>query len=205
MSCLGVHFALNADDMAELRQTDLHDEEALQNYLANLEARYLGEEGGEHSAESAKAWDAMNRLLTDGRLEYQNGEYPLNHTVIGGEILIGGGEDDTYIIISHGRNPRGASIANGRNHPDTEGLKGLMQSLTAHAVRQGPRTINGMPGYEKISRWDGNHYLLRWERESDHLLVMMPFGTETFDGTKRSQQEIFAIWDTVLATLKPVE
>ena len=90
MSCLGVHFALNADDMAELRQTDLHDEEALQNYLANLEARYLGEEGGEHSAESAKAWDAMHRLLTDGRLEYQNGEYPLNHT--------GGGEDDTYII-----------------------------------------------------------------------------------------------------------
>ena len=40
----------------------------------------------------------MHRLLTDGRLEYQNGEYPLNHTVIGGEILIGGGEDDTYII-----------------------------------------------------------------------------------------------------------
>ena len=34
---------------------------------------------------------------------------------------------------------------------------------------------------------------------------MMPFGTETFDGTKRSQQEIFAIWDTVLTTLKPVE
>lgn len=98
MSCLGVHFALNADDMAELRQTDLHDEEALQNYLANLEARYLGEEGGEHSVESAKAWDAMHRLLTDGRLEYQNGEYPLNHAVIGGEILIGGGEDDTYII-----------------------------------------------------------------------------------------------------------
>lgn len=115
------------------------------------------------------------------------------------------GQDDTYIFIVQGRNPRSASIANSRNHPDTEGFKGFMQSLTAHAVRQGPRTINGMPGYEKISRWDGNHYLLRWERESDHLLVMMPFGTETFDGTKRSQQEILAIWDTVLATLKPVE
>ena len=115
------------------------------------------------------------------------------------------GQADTYIFIHHGRTPRGASIAVGRNHPDTEGLKGFLQSLTARAIRQGPRTINGMPGYEKISRWDGNHYLLAWERESDHLLVMMPFGTETFDGTKRSQQEIFAIWDTILPTLKPVE
>jgi hypothetical protein len=62
-----------------------------------------------------------------------------------------------------------------------------------------------MPSYEKISRWDNNHYRLAWECESDHLLVMMPFSTKTFDGTKRSQQEILAIWDTVLATLKPVE
>ena len=115
------------------------------------------------------------------------------------------GQDDTYIFIIQGRNPRSDSIANSRNHPDTEGLKGFMQSLSSRAVRQGPRTINGMPGYEKISRWDGNHYLLRWERESDHLLVMMPFGTETFEGTKRSQQEVLAIWDTILPTLKPVE
>ena len=167
-----------------------------------------------------KATHEMRRDLTSRLRERQPYEVPKHQGVCipdgffadngdtpfkGSSRVYFASQDDTYIIISHGRNPRGASIANGRNHPDTEGLKGLMQSLTARAIRQGPRTINGMPGYEKISRWDGNHYLLRWERESDHLLVMMPFGTETFDGTKRSQQEILAIWDTVLATLKPVE
>jgi Domain of unknown function (DUF1877) len=30
-----------------------------------------------------KAWDAMHRCLTDGRLEDGNGDYPLNHVVLG--------------------------------------------------------------------------------------------------------------------------
>jgi Domain of unknown function (DUF1877) len=38
-------------------------------------------------AETDKAWDAMHRALTDGRLEWSNGEYPLNHVILGGRNL----------------------------------------------------------------------------------------------------------------------
>ena len=34
---------------------------------------------------------------------------------------------------------------------------------------------------------------------------MMQFGAEKKDGTKRSEAEVLAIWDTVLPTLKPVK
>ena len=37
--------------------------------------------------ESDKAWDAMHRALTDGQLEWENGTYPLNLVVLGGERL----------------------------------------------------------------------------------------------------------------------
>ena len=31
-----------------------------------------------------KAWNAIHRCLTDGRFEYDNGDYPLNHSILGG-------------------------------------------------------------------------------------------------------------------------
>ena len=34
-----------------------------------------------------KSWDAIHRTLTDGKLEWTNGDYPLNHIILGGEIL----------------------------------------------------------------------------------------------------------------------
>ncbi len=52
-------------------------------------------------------------------------------------------------------------------------------------IRQGKRNINGMYG--------GNPR------------IMMKFGADRAEGTKRSETEILAIWDTVLPTLKPVE
>ena len=72
-------------------------------------------------------------------------------------------------------------------------------------IRQGLRTINGMSGTEKLIKWDGNKYMLIWERDGGNPRIMMQFGTEKKDGTKRSEAEILAIWDTVLPTLKPVE
>ena len=38
-------------------------------------------------AESDKSWDAMHRALADGELTWNGGEYPLNHVVLGGELL----------------------------------------------------------------------------------------------------------------------
>ena len=67
------------------------------------------------------------------------------------------------------------------------------------------RTIRGMPGEEKLVKWGGNKYMFFWERDGGDPRIMMQFGAEKKDGTKRSEAEVLAIWDTVLPTLKPVK
>ena len=85
MSCLGVHFALSEPEAAHLRS--LADEDTrLEHVHEVIEEKYFGDEP-ELKAESDKAWDAMHRALTDGRLAYDAGEYPLGHAVLAGELL----------------------------------------------------------------------------------------------------------------------
>ena len=72
-------------------------------------------------------------------------------------------------------------------------------------IRQGKRNINGMSGTEKLIKWQGNKYMLIWERDGGNPCIMMKFGADRAEGTKRSETEILAIWDTVLPTLKLVE
>ncbi len=83
--------------------------------------------------------------------------------------------------------------------------KGVMVKALTHTIRQGKRTINGMSGEEKLVKWGGNKYMFFWERDGGDLRIMMQFGAEKKDGTKRSEAEVLAIWDTVLPTLKPVK
>ena len=85
MSCLGVHFALTEKEVEQLRslddeqaRLDLLQEEIEENYFSG-DKRYV--------AESDKAWDAMHRTLTDGKLSWDGGKYPLNHVVLAGELL----------------------------------------------------------------------------------------------------------------------
>lgn len=85
MSCLGVHFALTKEDVAVLRS--LSDEnERLAHIQNDIEPRYF-ETHPEFKAESDKAWDAMHRALSDGQLTWEDGKYPLNHTILAGERL----------------------------------------------------------------------------------------------------------------------
>ena len=72
-------------------------------------------------------------------------------------------------------------------------------------IRQGQRTINGMSGTEKLIKWQGNKYMLIWERDGGDPRIMMKFDADRAEGTGRSEAEILAIWDTVLPTLKPVK
>lgn len=51
-----------------------------------IEEQYLSDDK-KYAAESDKAGDAMHRTLTDGRLGWDGGNYPLNHTVLAGELL----------------------------------------------------------------------------------------------------------------------
>ena len=83
--------------------------------------------------------------------------------------------------------------------------KGLLVKALTRTIRQGKRTINGMSGEEKLVKWGGNKYMFFWERDGGDLRIMMQFGAEKKDGTKRSEAEVLAIWDTVLPTLKPVK
>ena len=85
MSCLGVHFALTESEVAELRA--MQDEQTRLDHLEEvIEETYLGEYP-ELTAQSDKAWDAMHRTLADGLLTWDGGTYPLNHTILAGELL----------------------------------------------------------------------------------------------------------------------
>ena len=83
--------------------------------------------------------------------------------------------------------------------------KGVMVKALTHTIRQGKRTINGMSGEEKLVKWGGNTYMFFWERDGGDPRIMIQFGAEKKDGTKRSEAEVLAIWDTVLPTLKSVK
>ncbi|MBS0266068.1 MAG: YfbM family protein [Planctomycetes bacterium] len=85
MGCLGLHFSLSAEEVETLRGFD--DEADRVDYLhETLEEEYF-EKHPDRLAESDKAWDAMHRALSDGHLSWDGGEYPLNHVILGGELL----------------------------------------------------------------------------------------------------------------------
>ncbi len=90
MGCLGVHFALSEIEVSKLKGLP-GDPERLEFLQGELEEAYFGEENG-LMCESDKAWDAIHRTLTDGKLAYTNGQYPLSHVILGGEPLYFGGD-----------------------------------------------------------------------------------------------------------------
>ena len=93
MSCLGVHFALTENEAVHLRS--LNDEQARLDHLREVVEETYFNQYPDLKAESDKAWDAMHRVLTDGKLTWDGGEYPLNHVVLGGELLY---TESDYII-----------------------------------------------------------------------------------------------------------
>ena len=93
MGCLGVHFALTGKEAAHLRSLE-DEQERLEHVTEEIEETYLGEHR-DLTAESDKSWDAMHRALADGQLSWDGGDYPLNHTVLAGELLY---TDSDYIM-----------------------------------------------------------------------------------------------------------
>ena len=85
MACLGVHFALTADDVQQLRSIS-DESDRLDHLQSVIEDNYLSDDP-QFAAESDKAWDAMHRTLANGNLSWDGGSYPLNHTVLAGELL----------------------------------------------------------------------------------------------------------------------
>ena len=85
MACLGLHFSLSDEEVQTLRS--IKEQSARVEHVHEvIEEEYFGQHP-ERLAESDKAWDAMHRTLADGQLSWDGGEYPLNHVVLGGELL----------------------------------------------------------------------------------------------------------------------
>jgi hypothetical protein len=93
MACLGVHFALSADEVQQLRSFE--DQQARLDHVKEVIEELYFEEHPDLKAESDKAWDAMHRTLADGQLTWDGGTYPLNHVVLAGELLY---TESDYII-----------------------------------------------------------------------------------------------------------
>ncbi len=92
MAARGVFFAITQEQAAELEAAE-HDEE-LMDVVGEIEEAW----DADNLAECDKAWDAMHRLLTDGRLEFSEASEaadPLRHCVLGPNQLH---EGDDYIV-----------------------------------------------------------------------------------------------------------
>jgi hypothetical protein len=92
MGCLGLHFSLDADQVAALRAVD--NKARVEFVQAEFEET-LWSADKSRAQETDKAWDAIHRAVTDGTLGWKSGEYPLNHVILGGESLYVG---DDYIL-----------------------------------------------------------------------------------------------------------
>jgi hypothetical protein len=89
MGCLGVHFSLSSEEVQRIRAT--HEFTRVDSIHETFEEEYFANQP-ERKAESDKAWDAMHRTLSDGELTWDGGDYPLNHVVLGGELLYTGSD-----------------------------------------------------------------------------------------------------------------
>ncbi|MEO0532235.1 MAG: YfbM family protein [Planctomycetota bacterium] len=89
MGCLGVHFAIKPE-LAE-RLLAATDDDSRMEIIGEVEEAWERE----WLHECDKSWDGLHRSLTDGKLEWGNGAYPLNHVVLGGKKLM---EEEGYIV-----------------------------------------------------------------------------------------------------------
>ena len=90
MACRGVLFAISNEDLAKLLRAP-NDEQILTIVQEDIEERW--EEAW--LCQLDKAWDAIHRCLTDGKIGFDNGQYPYNRCVLGGRQLH---QSDGYIV-----------------------------------------------------------------------------------------------------------
>ena len=85
MSQRGVYFGLLPSDVEKLRKAE-NDERLRAVIQDDIEERW----DEPWLFQIDKGWAGIHRCLTDGRLAYDNGEYPLRACVLGGEQLYQG-------------------------------------------------------------------------------------------------------------------
>jgi hypothetical protein len=135
----GVHFALSDSDLIKLLRARSNDEllEVIQNEIEERwDERWL--------YQTDKAWDAIHRCLTDGKIGFDNGEYPWKVCILGGRQLYSGND---YII----------SLKTPKQVSD---LAESLASITQEAFRQryfsirDPEYIPGISAEDFEYTWD---------------------------------------------------
>jgi hypothetical protein len=107
MGCLGLHFALNQEEVARFRS--IRSDEARLDFLGeHLEEEFWADHP-EFVAETDKAWDGIHRALTDGHLDFDQGAYPLSHVIMGGERVYSA--DDHIMILKTPAQVRDVALA----------------------------------------------------------------------------------------------
>jgi hypothetical protein len=94
MACLGVHFSLSSEEVRQIRAI-ANESERVEYVKGIIEEEYFDNQPA-RKAESDRSWDAMHRTLSDGELTWRGGDYPLNHVVLGGELLY---TDSDFIMV----------------------------------------------------------------------------------------------------------
>ncbi|UKB82716.1 YfbM family protein [Chryseobacterium sp. MEBOG06] len=85
MGCLGVLFSLDEKIALKLKSFK-SDEDRLEFLQEDIEEEFMENEP-ERFAEVDQSWDGLHRSLTDGKLEWDNGTFPLNHVILGGQKI----------------------------------------------------------------------------------------------------------------------
>lgn len=93
MSGIGVLFAVESAAVDRLRAFD-DDDDLLEFLHTEIEEPFYTS-SPEWVCDLEEAWDAIHRCLTDGDIGWNNGTYPRNHAILGGEQLY---EENDYIV-----------------------------------------------------------------------------------------------------------
>lgn len=93
MSCIGVLFAVEPAAIDRLRAID-DDDDRVDFVQTEIEEPFFTK-SPEWLCDLNKTWDAIHRCLTDGDIGWNNGSFPLNHAILGGEHLY---DENDYII-----------------------------------------------------------------------------------------------------------
>jgi len=141
MACRGVHFAITDEDLEALRAAE-SDEDLIEVIQEEIEERWEKAQG--FVCETDKAWDAIHRCLTDGRLEFENGSEPLSLCILGGEQLHSG---DDYIV----------SLV---PHPKLRSLADALAKVTPEFIRE--RYLELPDDYEMEKSQEDCQYTWDW-------------------------------------------
>ena len=142
MAWRGVHFAV--DEVMAGRLLAAEDDAALKDIvIEEIEEAW----DRDWLYQTDKAWEGIHRALTDGKLEYDNGRYPLNACILGGEQLH---EDDDDYIVAFVRPEQVAEVAEALKAIDRDALaRGYAQISAEDYYRAEP----GDDDFDYVWEW----------------------------------------------------